>query len=165
MRRGVRLSRPSRAKGSEPHLQGNRQSCLGCAENPLVQVKWIGMVPLEIHPHVREVPRQQRLKVTAGPFTKVVWVTAEPARSEIRIRRRDKREICPAHVHQELLWVRNMLDPLEADRDVKISEVKRPVDSSNFELRPDVVPLGRSDRVGGYVDASHTDGARRQEKV
>lgn len=58
-----------------------------------------------------------------------------------------------------------MLDPLEADGDVKVSEVKRPVHSSNFKLRPDVVPLGRSDRVGGYVDASHTDGARRHQKV
>ena len=58
-----------------------------------------------------------------------------------------------------------MLDPLEADRDVKISEVKRLVHSSNFKLRPDIMPVGCGDRVGGYVDPSHTDGACRQQKV
>jgi hypothetical protein len=58
-----------------------------------------------------------------------------------------------------------MLDALEADCDVGSPKIERLVCGGYFELRPNVMPLGPGDRIGGDVNASNADGAGGQEKV
>ncbi len=100
-----------------------------------------------------------------SPFTKVVRISTEATRREIRIWRGDESEVCRAHVHKQPFWVGDVLDPLEAHGNVKVSEIKRLVHAANFKLRAWVVPLGLRDGVGGDVDPLDTDGARSQQEV
>src|SRR4051794_3613594 len=116
-------------------------------------------MPLEVHPDVGEVARQRILELTPGPFAMMVRVAAESTRRQFRAGRGDERQLCAAHVDEQLIWVGDVLDALEADRDVELAQVEWLVRRPDFELWPHVVPLCRGDGVGGYVDAFDANGA------
>jgi hypothetical protein len=58
-----------------------------------------------------------------------------------------------------------MLDALEADCNVELSQIERLVGSGYFELWPNIVPVGCGDRIGGDVDSFDADSAGGQKKV